>query len=129
MDQAGFDRMVEAGELLEHASYAGSSYGTPRRPVEQRLAEGKSALLQIDLNGARQIRERVPEARLVLLVPPSFDELARRLSGRGTEDTGRLHRRLDLARTELAAEDEFDEVIVNDEVEAAADRLVALLEI
>ena len=129
VDQAEFDRMVEAGELLEHASYAGNSYGTPRRPVEERLAAGQPALLQIELNGARQIRARMPEARLVLLVPPSFDELARRLSGRGTEDVGRLHRRLDLARSELAAEDEFDEVIVNDEVEAAADRLVALLEI
>ena len=129
VDQAEFDRMVEAGELLEHASYAGNSYGTPRRPVEQRLAAGKPALLQIELNGARQIRARLPEAQLVLLVPPSLDELARRLSGRGTEDLGRVSRRLDLARRELAAEDEFDEVIVNDEVEAAADRLVALLEI
>ena len=129
VDQAEFDRMVAADELLEHASYAGNSYGTPRRPVEERLAEGRPALLQIELSGARQVRARMPEAQLVLLVPPSFDELARRLAGRGTEDPGRVNRRLDLARSELAAEDEFDVVIVNDEVEAAADRLVALLEI
>ncbi len=129
VDQAEFDAMVRADELLEHAAYAGNSYGTPRRPVEGRLAAGVPALLEIELHGARQVRARMPEARLVLLAPPSFDELARRLSGRGTEDAGRVRRRLDLARTELAAEDEFDVVIVNDDVESAADRLVALLKI
>jgi guanylate kinase len=129
LDQAEFDRMVDAGELLEHAAYAGASYGTPRRPVEERLAEGVPALLEIELQGARQVRAAMPDAQLVFLAPPDFDELARRLTGRGTEDPERVRRRLDLARIEMAAEDEFDVVVVNDDLEAAADRLVALLQI
>lgn len=125
VDELEFARMVAAGELLEHASYAGSSYGTPRAPVEQRLKAGVPALLEIELQGARQVREAMPEAQLVFLAPPSFDELARRLTGRGTEDPERVRRRLDLARIEMAAEDEFDVVVVNDDLEQAADRLVA----
>jgi guanylate kinase len=124
-----FERMAAAGELLEHAEYAGNGYGTPRRPVEEQLARGVPALLEIELQGARQVRAAMPAAQLVFLAPPSFDELARRLSGRGTEDPERVRRRLDLARIELAAEDEFDVVVVNDDLERAADRLVALLEI
>jgi len=124
-----FDRLAAAGELLEHATYAGNSYGTPRRPVEERLASGVPALLEIELQGARQVRQAMPEAQLVFLAPPSFDELARRLTGRGTEDPERVRRRLDLARIEMAAEDEFDVVVVNDDLEEAADRLVALLQI
>ncbi len=129
VDDAEFARLASAGELLEHAVYAGSHYGTPRVPVEQRLADGVPALLEIELQGARQVRTAMPDARLVFLAPPSFDELARRLTGRGTEDPERVRRRLDLARIEMAAEDEFDVVVVNDDLEAAADRLVALLEI
>ena len=124
-----FERMVAAGELLEHASYAGNSYGTPRRPVEDKLAAGVPALLEIELQGARLVRAALPDAHLVFLAPPSFDELARRLTGRGTEDPERVRRRLDLARIEMAAEDEFDVVVVNDDLELAADRLVALMEI
>jgi guanylate kinase len=129
VDQAEYDRMVAAGELLEHAVYAGNGYGTPRLPVEQRLADGVPALLEIELQGARQVRAAMPDAQLVFLAPPSFDELARRLTGRGTEDPERVRRRLDLARIEMAAEDEFDVVVVNDDLEQAADRLVALLQI
>jgi guanylate kinase len=124
-----FDRMVAAGELLEHASYAGSSYGTPRAPVDERLAQGVPALLEIELQGARQVRAAMPDAQLVFLAPPTFDELARRLTGRGTEDPDRVRRRLDLARVEIAAEDEFDVTVVNDDLERAADRLVALMAI
>lgn len=127
VDQGRFDAMVAAGELLEHAVYAGHSYGTPRAPVLERLASGVPALLEIELQGARQVKERLPEAHLVFLAPPSFDELARRLSGRGTEDPERVRRRLDIARIEMAAEDEFETVVVNDDVERAADALVALL--
>ena len=123
-----FDRLVADGELLEHAEYAGFRYGTPRAPVLSRLDAGTPALLEIDLQGARQVRERMPEALLVFLAPPSFEELARRLTGRGTEDQDRVRRRLDLARIELAAEDEFDVVVVNDSVESAAARVVALIE-
>ncbi|MCA1712979.1 MAG: guanylate kinase [Actinobacteria bacterium] len=129
VDEAEFDRMVEADELLEHASYAGNSYGTPRRPVEDTLAAGTPALLEIELQGARLVRAAMPDARLVFLAPPSFDELARRLTSRGTEDPERVRKRLDLARIELAAEDEFDHLVVNDDLQAAAARLVALMEI
>lgn len=127
VDRTQFERMVAAGELLEHAWYAGNGYGTPRRPVQERLAAGVPALLEIELQGARQVRRALPDAQLVFLAPPTFEELARRLVGRGTEDPERVRRRLDQARIELAAEDEFDVVIVNDDLEAAADRLVALL--
>jgi guanylate kinase len=126
-DQAEFDRMVANGELLEHAEYAGHSYGTPRAPVLERLAAGVPALLEIELQGARQVKERMPEAHLVFLAPPSFEELARRLTGRGTEDAELVRHRLDIARIELAAEDEFESVVVNDDVERAADALIALL--
>lgn len=128
VDRPGFDRMVEAGDLLEHATYAGNCYGTPRRPVEQRLAAGVPALLEIDLQGARQVRARMPEAQLVFLAPPSPAELVRRLTGRGTEDPDVLARRLAAAEVELAAAREFDVVVVNDTVERAAARLLALLE-
>jgi guanylate kinase len=127
VDQVEFDRLVDAGELLEHAVYAGNSYGTPRAPVLDRLESGVPALLEIELQGARQVKERMPQAHLVFLAPPSFDELARRLTGRGTEDHDRVRRRLDIARIELAAEDEFESVVVNDDVEHAAEALVALL--
>jgi guanylate kinase len=129
VDQAEFDRMVEAGELLEHAVYAGNSYGTPRAAVVERLVSGVPALLEIELQGARQVKERMPEAHLVFLAPPSFEELARRLTGRGTEDPEIVRHRLDIARIELAAEDEFESVVVNDDVERAADALIALLQI
>ncbi|HEV2089034.1 MAG TPA: guanylate kinase [Cryptosporangiaceae bacterium] len=122
-----FERMVAAGELLEHAELAGNRYGTPRRPVEERLAAGLPALLEIELQGARQVRAAMPGARLVFLAPPSWDELVRRLVGRGTEDPATIQRRLDAGRAELAAEKEFDITIVNDRVERAAAELVALL--
>ena len=127
VDDAEFARLVAAGEFLEHATYAGHQYGTPREPVLSRLRDGVPALLEVDLQGARQVRDAMPEAFLVFLAPPSFEELARRLTGRGTEDPDRVRHRLDLARIELAAEDEFDVVVVNDTVQAAADRVVALL--
>ena len=120
-----FERLVAAGELLEHASYAGNSYGTPRGPVLEQLEGGTPALLEIELQGARLVREAMPEAHLVFLKPPSWEELVRRLTGRGTESDERVRHRLELAREEMAAEAEFDEVIVNDSVERAADRLVA----
>jgi guanylate kinase len=127
VDDAEFDRLVEAGEFLEHATYAGNRYGTPREPVESRLAEGVPALLEVDLQGAWQVKEAMPDAFLVWLAPPTFDELARRLRGRGTEDDERVRRRLDIARREMASEDKFDEKVVNDSVESAADRVVALM--
>ena len=123
-----FDAMVERGELLEWAVvHKRARYGTPRRPVEEALAQGLPALLEIDLQGARQVRETMPEARFVFLSPPSWEELVRRLVGRGTETEEERERRLETAREELAAEDEFDVTIVNHEVHAAAEELVGLM--
>jgi len=123
-----FERMVAAGEFLEWAEYDGNRYGTPRRPVERRLAAGMPALLEIDLQGARQVRAAMKDALLVFLAPPSWEELERRLVGRGTEDPETVRRRLEVARTELAAEKEFDVVVVNETVSQAAARLVGLLD-
>ena len=129
VDDEEFARMVAAGELLEHDAHLGASYGTPRAPVLERLRCGQPALLEIELQGARQVRAAVPEAQLVFLKPPSWEELERRLVVRGTEDDERVRRRLELARRELAAEAEFDQVVVNDSVERAADALVALMNV
>ncbi len=123
-----FDRMVAEHELLEWAVVHGTHrYGTPRKPVEKALAAGRPALLEIDLQGARQVRETMPEALFVFLKPPSWEELVRRLTGRGTESEAERERRLATARTELAAEPEFDVTIVNHEIHAAAEELVKLL--
>lgn len=128
VDDARFDEMVEAGELLEWAQIHGAArYGTPRQPVADALSRGRMALLEIDLQGARQVRASMPEALLVFLAPPSWDELVRRQIGRGTEDAAERERRLETARAELAAESEFDVTIVNREVEQAGEELVALL--
>jgi guanylate kinase len=125
VDDARFDEMIAGGELLEWAVVHGQNrYGTPRGPVEQALAEGKAALLEIDLQGARQVRRTMPTARFVFLAPPSWDELVRRLVGRGTESPQERERRLDTAREELAAEPEFDVTIVNDDVSRASAALV-----
>jgi guanylate kinase len=123
-----FDAMVADGRLLEWAVVHGRHrYGTPRGPVEERLRRGEPVLLEIDLQGARQVRETMPGARFVFLAPPSWDELVRRLVGRGTEGTEERDRRLATARREMAAEPEFDHVIVNDDVRRAADELVRLM--
>jgi guanylate kinase len=127
VDDHGFDRLVAEDALLEYATFAGFRYGTPRAPVEEHLAAGTPVLLEIELQGARQVRVAMPESLLVFLAPPSWDELVRRLTGRGTEDPEVVRRRLDAARIELAAEDEFDEVILNSSVREASDRLVALI--
>ena len=123
-----FDRMVAEGDLLEWAVvHSTARYGTPRGPVEAALAAGRPALLEIDLQGARQVRETMPEALFVFLSPPSWEELVRRLVGRATETEEERERRLATARLELAAETEFDRTIVNHEVHAAAEQLVALM--
>lgn len=128
VDENEFDRMVTDGELLEWAVVHGKHrYGTPRTPVEQAIADGRPALLEIDLQGARQVRSTMPEALFVFLKPPSWDELVRRLTGRGTESAEERDRRLGTARDELAAEREFDVTVVNHEVHDAAAQLVALM--
>lgn len=127
VDDAEFDRLVQAGELLEWATVHNTHrYGTPRAPIDRVLAEGGTALLEIDLQGARQVRAADSSATLVFLLPPSWDELVQRLVGRGTEDAEERARRLRTARTELAAQNEFDYRVVNDEVARAATEVVAL---
>ncbi|WP_344257804.1 guanylate kinase [Streptomyces sodiiphilus] len=127
VDDKEFDKLVANDELLEWAEFAGNRYGTPRRAVMERLEAGEPVLLEIDLQGARQVRESMPDARLVFLAPPSWDELVRRLTGRGTEAPEVIERRLLAARTELAAEPEFDVTLVNTSVEAVSAELLALL--
>jgi len=127
VDDAGFDRLVARGELLEWAEFAGNRYGTPRAPVVEKLAAGVPVLLEIDLQGARQVRRAMPEARLVFLAPPSWEELVRRLTGRGTEPPEVIERRLEAARIELAAEKEFDVTLVNTSVQDVCRELLALM--
>ncbi|HWT32241.1 MAG TPA: guanylate kinase [Microbacterium sp.] len=127
VDDAEFDRMIAAHELLEHATvHNRHRYGTPRGPVEAALAEGRTVLLEIDLQGARQVRAADPSAALVFLLPPTWDELVNRLVGRGTEGDEERARRLKTARVELAAQHEFDFRVVNDDVASAAAEVAAL---
>jgi guanylate kinase len=130
VSDAEFDRMIADHELLEwavvHNSYR---YGTPRPPIDAALEAGRKVLLEIDLQGARSVRAELPSAVLVFLLPPTWDELVRRLTGRGTEDPGEQARRLETARTELAAQDEFDYRVVNTEVGAAAQEVVELMDV
>jgi guanylate kinase len=123
-----FDQLVEDGALLEWAVvHKKARYGTPRAPVEAALAAGRPALLEIDLQGARQVRATMPEALFVFLKPPSWEELVRRLVGRGTEDAEEREVRLATARDELAAAAEFDVTVLNDDVRRAAEELVSLM--
>jgi len=128
VDRATYQRMIDDGELLEHAEFAGNGYGTPWRPLRARLDAGMPALLEIELQGARQVRAALPAAQLVFLAPPSWPELVRRLVGRGTEDAAAIAHRLEAARIELGAGPEFDLMVVNDDVERAADELVRLVD-
>jgi len=127
VDRERFAGMVEADELLEHAEFAGNCYGTPRQAVLDHLAGDVPTLLEIELEGARQVRRSMPDARFVFLAPPSLDVLVQRLAGRGTESADAVVARLERAHVELAAEQEFDEVIVNNDVEQAARELAALI--
>ncbi|WP_216904823.1 guanylate kinase [Synechococcus sp. CCY 9618] len=124
-----FERRVAEGRFLEWAAFAGHLYGTPRGPVEAHLAQGQPVLLEIELEGARQVRQTFPSAFQLLIKPPSFAELERRIRGRGTDAEEAIRRRLDRARVELEAEAEFDAVLVNADLEAAVvelERLVGL---
>lgn len=129
VDDAEFDRLIAENQLLEHATvHNRHRYGTPRTPVDEALAEGKTVLLEIDLQGARQVREAEPSATLVFLLPPSWDELVERLVGRGTEDAEERARRLRTAKGELASQGEFDHRIINNDVAKAAAEVIALSE-
>jgi guanylate kinase len=128
VDTAEFDRMVSAGELLEWAEFAGNKYGTPAEPVLNRLEQGQPTLLEIDLSGARQVREALKDdALFVFLKPPSWAELVRRLTGRGTEPPDVVARRLAVAKEELAAASEFDVTLVNTSIDEVCRQMVTLI--
>ena len=127
LDRPGFEAKVAQAGLLEWAEFAGNCYGTPREPVEQQLAAGRPVLLEIELEGARQVRKSFPSGFQIFIKPPSFDELERRIRGRGTDSEEAISRRLERARVELAAEAEFDAVLVNDDLDRALAELEQLM--
>ncbi len=127
IDGLDFDDLIARGELLEWADYTGRRYGTPRVPVEEMLASGRPALLEIDLDGARQIRHELRDTQLVFLAPPTWEELVRRLAGRGSDSDEQVAKRLAKAREEMDAAVEFDVVLVNDDVDRVADELAKLI--
>jgi guanylate kinase len=122
-----FERRVDAGDFLEHATYSGNRYGTLRQEVERRLAEGRSVVLEIEVQGARQVRKAMPEAVQIFIAPPDPESLRERLEGRGTDSADAIERRLQTAEIELQAQAEFPHVIVNDEVQKAASKLESLV--
>jgi guanylate kinase len=123
LDEAEFDRRVLEGDFLEHAGYSGRRYGTLRSEVQRRLDAGASVVLEIEVQGARQVKEKLPEAMRIFIAPPSEEALRTRLVGRGTDDDEQRERRLATAKSELAAQGEFDTVVVNDRLDDAADDL------
>jgi guanylate kinase len=123
LSEAEFDRRVLEGDFLEHADYSGRRYGTLRSELEKRLENGASVVLEIEVQGARQVKEKMPEARRIFIAPPSEEALRTRLVGRGTDDEVARERRLATAKSELAAQDEFDIVVTNDRLDDAADEL------
>jgi guanylate kinase len=128
VDSDTFDRLVERGGLLEWAEIFGRRYGTPREPVERALAEGRDVVVEIDVQGARQIRASCPGAFMVFIKPPSLEELERRLRERATETDEQVRRRLAKAADELAAEPEFDVTVVNDVLDDAANQVIGILD-
>jgi guanylate kinase len=123
-----FDRRIAAGQFVEHADYAGRSYGTLRSELDDRLNAGKPVVLEIEVQGARQVRAAVPDAVQVFIAPPSLDALRTRLVGRGTDDAGEVERRLRVAEGELTAQPEFGHVVVNDRLDDALTQLSAILD-
>ncbi len=129
MSREQFEQQVAAEGLLEWAEFAGNLYGTPRAPVSEHLAQGQPVLLEIELEGARQVRRSFPQGFQVFIEPPSLEELERRIRGRGTDDDSAIERRLRRAREELAAAAEFDAVVMNGDLDTAIGELEALLQL
>ena len=127
IDKPSFMKLVDEGGFLEWAEYSGNCYGTPVASVMEKIDEGKQVILEIDVQGALQVRERIPQAKLVFIEPPSFEELENRLRNRGTEDEPTLQRRLEAARVELSQKMEYDIQLVNDDLEVATQELVAYM--
>ena len=128
LSDAEFDRRLEQGDFVEHARYSGRRYGTLRSELDRRLERGRPVVLEIEVQGARQVRRTMPSAIQVFIAPPSLEALRARLLGRGTDGPEEVARRLDVARQELEAQPEFAHVVVNDRLEDAVDRLVEIVE-
>lgn len=122
-----FQQLISEDRLLEHAEYVGNYYGTPLDPVREHLEQGNDVILEIELQGARQVRQRCPEAALIFIAPPSFAELERRLRGRGTEGEEKICRRMETARQECAHMDDFQYIVLNDVPENAARELLSII--
>lgn len=122
-----FEEMIKAGALLEYAEYVGNYYGTPRTPVKEKTEAGVNVLTDIDVQGARQVMEKMPEAVSIFLLPPSIDELKRRLGGRGTDHTDRISKRLAVAAEECASAVLYDYIVINDDLERAASEILAIM--
>ena len=127
VDRAEFERMIAAGELLEHAEYVGNYYGTSMRVIEEKLAAGIDVLLDIEVQGAAKVRARCPEAALIFIIPPSFEELERRLRGRNTDSEEVITGRLQKAREEYRQIPSYDYLVVNDSVSEAAGEIISIL--
>lgn len=127
IDKPSFMKLVDEGGFLEWAEYSGNCYGTPVESVMNKIDEGKQVILEIDVQGALQVRDRIPQAKLVFIEPPSFEELEKRLRNRGTEDEPTIQRRLEAARVELSKKMEYDIQLVNDDLEVATQELVAYM--
>jgi len=127
LDEPGFDRRVLEGDFLEHAEYSGRRYGTLRSELETRTADGASVVLEIEVQGARQVAQTMPDAVRIFIAPPSEDTLRLRLVGRGHETPEQIDARLRVAKAELAAQDEFPYVVQNDRLDEAADQLEAIV--
>lgn len=122
-----FEDMLKNDRLLEHNEFVGNYYGTPREPVERAVANGQDMVIEVDVNGAAQIREKMPEAVSIFIMPPSFAELKRRLSGRGTESEELIQKRLTSALGEIKRATEYDYIVVNEDIAAAADDIMSVI--
>ncbi len=122
-----FEEMIRQDKLLEHNTFVGNYYGTPREPVETAIEEGRDIIIEVDVNGAAQIREKLPEAVSIFIMPPSFSELKRRLVGRGTESEDVINKRMASALNEIKRSVEYDYIIVNDSITAAADDIMSVI--
>lgn len=124
LSRAQFDSLIDADGLLEWATYSGNSYGTPRESVEAHMAQGQQVILEIEVQGAMQVKDRMPQAHLIFIEPPSMEQLESRLRGRGTESEADIQKRLETAKVELARKKEYDICLVNDDLEVATDTLI-----
>lgn len=127
ISKAEFEDMIAADALLEHNVFVGNYYGTPKAPVEKAVNEGKDFIIEVDVNGAKQIREKMPEVKSIFIMPPSFEELQRRLSGRGTEQPEVIAKRLQAALEEIARATEYDYIVVNDDIDTAVDDIISII--